>query len=539
MSYQMQLASVATPAEDLDVFPFMNKLRQEAGEQPPSALLKRFHDALAALFPDTPWAEGHFAGDAGRLTVVRRRKVVVPHVLYIAGELGLTVVDNQSGEIHRPPSYQVVLEGPAEGVELGDASARLAALMRKPVTEMLALLSGGRRTVVKKGVTRFVAEQYANALREKAGCRTTLAHESGPAPREKPPVPPIVLAPKIVEQPKEVMPPMSRTAAKAAADAEAALDKTLTANGTDEELYEVAEGVRLICCSIVLSILLRGALVLMPPVPAAFSSLIMMLLEVYGVMRLTSGLRYGGPVRTVLLLAVLSPLILGIAGPFLKLSLSKILGAAVVSFLVMAVLGIMGSRRLSKAGYKTGLFGASKADVRYLGAMGASERLQSTTLAWGTFFLVFAAYMTSGMQGNNREVSPVPYSGTSSTTGTGGASLRELTDLPSAQAPCKFVGNWEVESGVGKYMYQIGDDGKYTAFQVSGQPREGGTQWGGRWSVARDSLYLSDETRVPAKVTQSRVASSDPTFFAAAELKSAQVLMFNLKERGKSLRCNY
>ena len=72
-------------------------------------------------------------------------------------------------------------------------------------------------------------------------------------------------------------------------------------------------------------------------------------------------------------------------GPFLKLSLSKILGAAVVSFLVMAVLGIMGSRRLSKAGYKTGLFGASKADVRYLGAMGASERLQSTTLAWGTF----------------------------------------------------------------------------------------------------------------------------------------------------------
>ena len=257
MSYQMQLASVVTPAEDLDVFPFMNKLRQEAGEQPPSALLKRFHDALAALFPDTPWADGHFAGDAGRLTVVRRRKVVVPHVLYIAGELGLTVVDNQSGEIHRPPSYQVVLEGPAEGVELGDAAARLAALMRKPVTEMLALLSGGRRTVVKKGVTRFVAEQYASALREKAGCRTTLAHESGPAPLEKPPAPPIVLAPKVVEQPKNEMPPMSRTAAKAAADAEAAIDKALAANGTDEELYEVAEGIRLVCCAMVLSWVLR------------------------------------------------------------------------------------------------------------------------------------------------------------------------------------------------------------------------------------------------------------------------------------------
>jgi len=165
MTYQLQLAAVATPESDLEVFPFMNKLRQEAGEQAPSALLKRFHDALAALFPDTPWSEGHYAGNAGRLTVERRRKVVVPHVLYLGQELGLTVVDNQSGEVHRPPTYQVVLEGPVEGVGLGDAANRLAALTRKPVTEMLALLSGGRRTVVKKGVPRFQARQYAAALR--------------------------------------------------------------------------------------------------------------------------------------------------------------------------------------------------------------------------------------------------------------------------------------------------------------------------------------------------------------------------------------
>jgi len=531
----MQLASVVTPAADLDVFPFMNKLRQDAGEQPPSDLLKRFHDALAALFPDTPWADGHFAGDAGRLTVVRRRKVVVPHVLYIAGELGLTVVDNQSGEVHRPPSYQVVLEGPAEGVELGDAATRLAALMRKPVTEMLALLSGGRRTVVKKGVTRFVAEQYAKALRERAGCHTTLAHEAGPAPLEKPPAPPIVLAPKIVEPPKDAMPPMSRTAAKAQADAEAALDAELTANGTDAELFDVAEGVRLVCCSIVLNFLLRGVLMIMPPVPAAFCGLILLLLEAYGVLRLTSGLRYGGAVRSVLTLTVLSPIVLGIAGPFLHLSLKSVLSAAVVGFVVKIVLGILGGRRLRNAGYKTGLFGASKADVRYLGAMADADRLQSTTLAWGTFLLVFAAYMTSAMTGHNRDLSGAPGSvGTASSS-----SLREHSELPSAVAPCEYVGIWEVEKDSGKYEYQVDDDGKFAAFQLTGQPREGGTQFGGSWTFARNALYWRDETRVPAQVIQNRVVSVDATSIMALELKGGQVLTFKLKMRGKSARCNY
>jgi hypothetical protein len=466
--------------------------------------------------------------------VVRRRKVVVPHVLYIAGELGLTVIDNQTGEVHRPPAYQVVLEGPAEGVELGDAATRLAALMRKPVTEMLALLSGGRRTVVKKGVSRFVAEQYASALRERAGCRTTLAHEAGPAPREKPPAPAIVLAPKIEDKPANVMPPMSRTAAKAEADAEAAVDAALTANGTDAELFDVAEGIRLISCSIVLNALLRGMLAFMPPIPKAFCALILVFINIYGIMRLTSGLRFGGAVRTVLLLAVLSPVAAGFAGPFLHWSMRSIDSAAVVSFLVMVVLNFLGRRRLKKAGYRTGLFGASKADVRYLGAMGDSDRLQSTKLAWGTFFLVIVAYMTSGMLGHNRDLSGMPRREASGTS-----SLRELSDLPATAAPCEYVGTWEVEKDSGKYQYQIGDDGKYIALQLTGKPREDGTQFGGRWTFIRETLYWSEDTRVPARVTQNRVVSTEPKLFTALELKGGQYLVFTLIERGKSLRCNY
>jgi len=529
MSYQMQLASVATPAVDMDVFPFMNKLRADAGEQPPSALLKRFHDTLAALFPDTPWADGHFAGDAGRMTVVRRRKVVVPHVLYIAGELGLTVIDNQSGEVHRPPSYQVVLEGPAEGVDLGDAATRLAALMRKPVTEMLALLSGGRRTVVKKGVSRFVAEQYSHALRERAGCRTTLAHESGPAPREKPPAPAIMLAPRVEEPPKNVMPPMSR-AAKAEAEAEAAAVAALTANGTDEELYEVAEGIRLVCCAMVLSWVLRGMLQLMQPVPTAFSYFLLMMLQVYGIMRLTSGLRFSGTVRTVLMLATLPPIIIALAGPFLHLSMRVLDVATVVSFLVMLVLGHMGGRRLKKAGYKTGLFGASKEDVRYLGAMEDGERLQSTKLAWGIFFLVFVIYMSNGMMGKNKGME------TAGGSSAEPASLRQASELPSSVAPCEYVGTWIVEKDSGKYGYEISDDGKYMAYPLSGQ---GGGEVSGRWTFARGAIYWSDEAHVPVKVTKNRVASTDPDVFTALDDKSGSLWAFKLKERAKSQRCNY
>jgi hypothetical protein len=261
MSYQIQLSSAATPEVDLDVFPFMNKLRQDAGAQPPSVMLKRFHDALLALFPDAPWTDGHYAGDAGRLTLIRRHKVVVPHVLYLAGELGLTVVDNQTGEVHRPPTYQVMLEGPAEGVGLGDAATRLAALMRKPVSEMLAVLSRGRQTV-KKGVPRYQARQYVETLRERAGCHATLAPEPGRVVHPEPPAPPPAPVRPAVAEPAPAktglalaplaepvaasrvgvqnMPPLSRAVQESTATADSMVD-----SGADHQLYVLADGIRL------------------------------------------------------------------------------------------------------------------------------------------------------------------------------------------------------------------------------------------------------------------------------------------------------
>lgn len=521
MTYQLQIASAPAPEADLDVFAFMNKLRQEAGEQPPSALLKRFHDALAALFPDTPWSEGHYTGDVGRLTVIRRRKVVVPHVLYLAGELGLTVVDNQSGEVHRPPTYQVVLKGPAEGVVLGDAAARLAALMRKPETEMLALLSSGRRTVIKKGVSRFQANQYASALRERAGCRTSLAPEPGPVAHPQPPVPAPEPAPvppmaptvaPISAQLAPVMPPLSRSSA---AIADAVADAEPAPHGTDAQLFDVAEGVRLICCAIGLNFLTRTLVQSMPPVPAGFSSLLLMGLSAYGCLRLTSGLGYGAALRATFMLLVLSPIVMGFALPFLNLSMKLIYVSVGASPLAMFVLGVIGSRRLKKAGYKIGLFGASKADVRHLGAMAEGERLQSTTLAWATFILVSLAFM-------------------------GGEATRKAgpKQLTASDVPCDFVGTWEVEKDGGKHELRVLDDGTYSGTLLSGRAPGMMSEYAGRWRYNQSSLVWTDEAYTPVRVAVNNVTAMGRNEFTALD-RSGQKAVFQLKQRGKSQRCKF
>lgn len=519
MSYQLQLASVAAPEADLEVFPLMNRLRQEAGDRPPSAMLVRFRDALSALFPDTPWSEAHYAGDAARLTLVRRHAEVVPHALYLAGELGLTVVDNQSGEVHRPPTYQVVLEGPAEGVDPGNAAGRLAALTRKPVAEMLPLLSGGRRTVVKKGVPCFQARQYAAALRERAGCRATLAIEPGPAARPQPPAPAPLPIPATGQLSVQVTLPELAAPAKLATPASprapAGAEAELEGDGADAGLYQVAEGVRLICVAVGLNFLLRGGIQRMEATPAAFSSLLILSLTIYGCLRVTSGLGFGVAARAAIVLTVLSPIAMTFGVAFIPVPVEAILAAAVASLLILLTLGVKGTRRLKQAGFAAGLFGASKEDVRRLGGLAEGERLQSTTLAWATLILVFLIFMSGQM-----------------TTKPGPG------QLAATEVPCQFVGTWKAVKDGGRHEFRIADDGTYTATQLSGPPRDGFAEYGGKWRYAGSTLYWSDEAFTPARKWVSNVTSVGENNFRVLD-GSGQQAVFLLVQREKSLRCKY
>lgn len=444
MNHQLQLASVAAPESDLDVFPFMNQLRQEAGDQPPSAVLTRFYDALSALFPDTPWSDGHFAGDAGRLTVTYRRNEVLPHVLHLASELGLTVVDNYSGAVHRPAIYQVVLEGPAPGVELGDAARRLAAVMSKPITEMLRLLSGGRRTVVKKGVLRAQAQFYIDALKERAGCHATLLLESGrevaaPPPPSPPPArpAPVKQAPAAAglsleaAEAKSAMPPLSRREPEpehyAVAD-----------SGADPRLFMLADGLRLTIYATVLYLAAAYFIRSLAGWPKSCLALGVTILAMLAVYRLSKGAGSNIVMRILAMVIIIIPL---------------------ANILVLILLIRRGKVALRENEIGAGWFGASYDDmVRLRG--GSTATLPSTLIG------LVAVLGVAGM------------------VGLGKQTAEKYVDamLGKHPQPCAIVGIWESSKLGPNGRVVMRDDGNYFVLPLKGQEDKVKEEQG-EWSV--------------------------------------------------------
>ncbi|MGW8390414.1 hypothetical protein [Pseudoduganella sp. HUAS MS19] len=194
MTYLLHIVAREVPANDAEVLPFLEQIAGATISIAPSQQLKSFRDAILQLFPclssyaagdrgidHCPWADGplaeNFKGGYGSVAIARRHDEVIPHVLRIASDLGVTVVDEQNGAVHRPQAYQVVLEGPLEGVQVDVAATQLAELMNQPLPQMVLLLHSRRRTLVKKGLTRAQAEVYVTALRDRASCRASVSPE--------------------------------------------------------------------------------------------------------------------------------------------------------------------------------------------------------------------------------------------------------------------------------------------------------------------------------------------------------------------------
>lgn len=220
MTYLLHIVAREVPANDAEVLPFLEQIAGATISIAPSQQLKSFRDAILKLFPcltsygagdkaidNCPWADGpmadNFKGGYGSVAIARRHDEVIPHVLRIASDLGVTVVDEQNGAVHRPQAYQVVLEGVVEGVEVEVAATQLAELMNQPLPQMVLLLHSRRRTLVKKGLTRAQAEVYVTALRERASCRASVSpeprkssakaapHAAGKAPLQAPAAQPV------------------------------------------------------------------------------------------------------------------------------------------------------------------------------------------------------------------------------------------------------------------------------------------------------------------------------------------------------------
>jgi hypothetical protein len=293
MTYLLHIVAREVPANDAEVLPFLEQIAGATISIAPSQQLKSFRDAILKLFPcltsygagngeidNCPWADGpladNFKGGYGSIAIARRHDEVIPHVLRIASDLGVTVVDEQAGSVHRPQAYQVVLEGPIDGVQVDEAATKLAELMHQPLPQMLLLLHSRRRTLVKKGLTRAQAEIYIEALRERASCRASLV----PEPR------------------KAVPPPVRSKAAAKASAVRAPLHAAAPAFGmeqpafdgieADDAMFKAAEAQRMAARALVGGIgLLLVAMVLRiksPPLLAAMMA--MHLLGVVAVFRI-------------------------------------------------------------------------------------------------------------------------------------------------------------------------------------------------------------------------------------------------------------
>jgi hypothetical protein len=408
MPYQLHFVAQAVPASDAEVSPFLARLSAASAGQPPAPLMQRFCESVQALFPcisqqssddgamdDCPWDDGplleHFAGNQGSVALVRRQGEVLPHLLHIANHLGLTVVDKQQGSVHRPQTFQVVLEGPVAGVAVEVAAQKLATLMQRPVEQMAALLQERRRTVVKKGVARAQAEKYVSSLRKHADCEASLAREPGAYPVSVAPVAPVeplagteqVLAkPPSAPAPaaaKQAPAPQPVRAVPASPNAPSQPANTQNpyaqpqSNVLDEtpgmidevqayRLYSGAEGLRMTCVGIGLGIVTMSTAQNLMPVAVVCVEVALVVMMLIGVARLAraAGMGLLATIGTVLLQCV-----------------------PIVNLLLLLFLANKSIKALKAAGIHLGLLGASKEDVRELGGLDASEMLTSTKFAWG------------------------------------------------------------------------------------------------------------------------------------------------------------
>ena len=121
MSYTVDLIVAQLSSRDEDAWAQLNKLREVYydDERKKAPQLVALHEVLTAKYPclcsyadddedidNSPWADGpminNFSHEMGMLAIsFSRAAEVVPFIIESANQLGITVADGQTGEIHR------------------------------------------------------------------------------------------------------------------------------------------------------------------------------------------------------------------------------------------------------------------------------------------------------------------------------------------------------------------------------------------------------------------------------------------------------
>jgi hypothetical protein len=301
------------------------------------------------------------------------------------------------------------------------------------------------------------------------------------------------------------MPPSARNAAAAhhPATGEPSDDD---GPGHDRQLYELAEGFRLMCIAIGFRFLFRRVFEMLAPVPLLFAWVLLAAVGTYGTYRLLKGLGYGIALRTGLLLGFVAPAALSLlqgAGTSIPLGIE--LGVALASLAMVVILGGIATRRMKGAGLKVGFFGASKPDVRRLGGLQEDERLPSTTIGWTVFGLLALAFFA-------------------------GSGLEEGRARPAAasaaELPCELVGLWEFKKRGVDYLIVLADDGSYSGDRMEGS-----------WRYADGKIHWVEESITPHQKESNKVElRPDGDSFNLVE-QDGSVTEYTRREHIASQRC--
>ncbi|MES2126543.1 MAG: hypothetical protein V4463_04670 [Pseudomonadota bacterium] len=333
MSYNLAILAPAIPASDDAAFPVVRALLATYGddEAPPEPVLVRFHAAITKRFPclstgaeDSPWSDGplinNFVGRVGVVGISMRHEEVIPAILDCAAELGLTVVDEQAGKIHRPPAMRVMLRGVGPGQDTPAVAARLVPVMKRTQEQIEALLYGPA-IVVKKGLDRDTAQRYVDTL-EGMGCTCSIEPDAAPAPVQAAPAPP---APKPA--------PLGPVSAPAPA--------------CDPQLKRVADGQQLAIYAIGLNIaLLLARAKFLTPTLFIICAVVVALLSVAAAIRTTRAIGWSWAAAGLTALCSLMPF---------------------VNLLVLGIVSALAAAHLRGQGFSVGWLGVSAEDRSYIG----------------------------------------------------------------------------------------------------------------------------------------------------------------------------
>jgi hypothetical protein len=212
MSYTLTILAVQTPASDAETYTWLNDKRESYYSSDAAAVpvLVKFHDAITRLFPclsscadgeamdACPWSDGplinNFVGDMGVVGISQRHEEVIPQILRFSNTLGLTVIDEHEGVIHRPQRYRIVLQGVKEDMAVTAVADKLAPLFKRTPAQVADMLAQPG-LVLKKDLTQIVAQNYVATLAQygcvcimepSADITSAAAEQSAAVPEENP-----------------------------------------------------------------------------------------------------------------------------------------------------------------------------------------------------------------------------------------------------------------------------------------------------------------------------------------------------------------